>query len=448
MMAAQPTDPSSEPGAEPSAFSVPPPPDVHPELRVASQALPESALDEDAVKVVRRLEQHGFEAYLVGGCIRDLLLGRTPKDFDIATSARPAEMRRLFRNCRLIGRRFRLAHLHFRDRKIIEVATFRRAPTAEDDVTERHAAENLFGCAADDALRRDFTINALMYDVSRRQILDWVDGLGDIDRRVIRTIGEPSRRFKEDPVRIVRAAKFSELLGLGFEESMPPAMAEGAPLIPTCAPARLFEEILKILRSGAAARCLERFGALGILPHVLPGLDQLRGSLESPADTWRALARCDALAAQGRTFSEAVLIASMLHEGCKGALESEGDVAPILDEALAVLTAPIPFTRRHMSNARQILLALRRLKEGPRTRRARRILSRDFAADALDLLEVTADGEEALAMVAAWRSAFTPAAAPEEGGERSRPPRRRRARRRRASLVPSPAPEPEAEPNE
>jgi len=446
---AAPTEPAPEPGAEQPgaeqpAFSVPPPPDVHPELRIANQPLPESALDEDAVKVLRRLEQHGFEAYLVGGCIRDLLLGRTPKDFDIATSARPAEMRRLFRNCRLIGRRFRLAHLHFRDHKIIEVATFRRAPTAEDDVTERHAAENLFGCAADDALRRDFTINALMYDVSRRRILDWVDGLGDIDRRVIRTIGEPSRRFKEDPVRIVRAAKFSELLGLGFEASMPSAMAEGAALIPTCAPARLFEEIMKILRSGAAARCLERFGALGILPHVLPGLDKLRSSTEPPANVWRTLARCDALAARGRAFSDAVLIAAMLFEGCRGALAAEGDVAPLLDGALASLTAPIPFTRRHMSNARQILLALRRLEEGPRTRRARRILSRDFAADALDLFEVTSEGEEALAVVAAWRNAGMPASAPEEGGEDRRPPRRRRSRRRR----PSPGPSTEPTPNE
>jgi poly(A) polymerase len=409
---------------------------------VASHAFPESALDDDAVRVVHRLERYGFEAYLVGGCVRDLLLGRTPKDFDIATSARPAEMRHLFRNCRLIGRRFRLAHLHFRDHKIIEVATFRRAPTAEDDVTERHAAENLFGCAADDALRRDFTINALMYDVSKRQIMDWVDGLGDVEHRVIRTIGSPSRRFQEDPVRIVRAAKFSELLGLGFEESMPQAMAENAHLIPTCAPARLFEEILKILRSGAAARCLERFGTLGILQHVLPGLADLRAATGSAGEIWRALARCDALAAEGRAFSEAVLIAAMLYEGCRGALEAEGDVAPLLDEALAAMTAPVPFTRRHMSNTRQILLALRRLEGGPHTRRARRILARDFAADALDLFEVTAVDEEALAVLAAWRGAGTPATAPKDDGERKRAPRRRRSRGRR------PPPTPEVAPND
>lgn len=410
---------------------MPPPPDVSPELRVVDRPLKESSLDDDAVKVIRRLERHGFEAYLVGGCVRDLLLGRTPKDFDVATSARPAEMRQLFRNCRLIGRRFRLAHLHFRDRKIIEVATFRRSPTAEDDVTERHAAENLFGCAADDALRRDFTINALMYDVSRRQILDWVDGIGDIERRVIRTIGSPGRRFAEDPVRIVRAAKFSELLGLGFEESMLPAIAEGAPLIPTCAPARLFEEILKVLKSGAGARCFDRFGALGILPHVLPGLAAIRDRSQPPADAFAALARCDALTGQGRVFSESLLIAALLFEGCRGALETEGDIAPVLDEALAALTAPIPFTRRHMANVRQILLAQRRLQDGPRTRRAKRILSRDFAADALDLLEVVAADEGALATVAAWREAGTPAAQTAESGETGRRPRRRRPRRRR-----------------
>jgi poly(A) polymerase len=430
---------NGEPCRELSSFSVPPPPDVLPELRVAGHAFPDSALDEDAVKVVRRLERHGFEAYLVGGCVRDLLLGRTPKDFDVATSARPAEMRHLFRNCRLIGRRFRLAHLHFRDNKIIEVATFRRAPTAEDDVSERHAAENLFGCAADDALRRDFTINALMYDLSRCRILDWVDGLGDVERRVLRTIGDPPRRFAEDPVRIVRAAKFSELLGLGLAEAMPQAMAAGAPLIPTCAPARLFEEILKILRSGAAARCLERFAALGILPHVLPGLADLRAACGAPGDTWTALERCDRLVGDGRNPSEAVRIAAMLYAGCRGPLAADGDVAPQLDEALAALTAPIPFTRRHMASVRQILLAQRRLASGPHSRRARRILAREFAAEALDLMEITADGPAALAAVAAWRGAGTPAAPSGEPPARRRSPRRRRSGRRRDPAPEAPA---------
>jgi poly(A) polymerase len=427
-------DPATDPARPTEAwseFTVPPPSDVQPELRVATHPLPDGALDEDAVRVVHRLERYGFEAYLVGGCIRDLLLGRTPKDFDIVTSARPAEMRHLFRNCRLIGRRFRLAHLHFRDNKIIEVATFRRAPTEEDDVTERHAAENLFGSAADDALRRDFTINALMYDISRRQIRDWVDGLGDVDRRVIRTIGAPARRFAEDPVRIVRAAKFKVLLGLEFDAAMPGAIAECAPLIPRCAPARLVEEILKVLRSGAAARCMSEFMSLGVLPHVLPGFASFCAALEPTARPLSPLAACDEVIRGGRPLSDAVLIAAMLFEGCREALAAEGDIAPVLEERLSALTQPLPFTRRHMASVRQILLAQRRLAGGPLSRRSRRLVTREFASDAVDLLEATADGPQVLAIVASWREALASAGPPADGTSPESPSRRRRRPRRR-----------------
>src|SRR5689334_21194532 len=177
-----------------------------------SSEIPESLLDPEAVKVVRRLRRSGFVAYLVGGCVRDLLLGMRPKDFDVATSAHPNEVKETFRNSRLIGRRFRLAHVYFRGGKIIEVSTFRANPLDEltdlpQDLLIRH--DNVFGTAEGDARRRDFTINGLFYDVDEGRVVDHVGGKADLRARLVRTIGEPDVRMREDPVRILRAIRFA-----------------------------------------------------------------------------------------------------------------------------------------------------------------------------------------------------------------------------------------------
>ena len=188
-----------------------------------------SKLDADAVRATQRLITRGFEAYLVGGCVRDLLLGRTPKDYDIATEARPPQVKRTFpRNCRIIGRRFKLAHLHFHNNtKILECSTFRRTPQLENaDEDLLITRDNEFGTAEEDALRRDFTVNALFLDPTRNCILDYTDGLTDLRNRVIRTIGDPRVRFREDPVRILRAAKFAGRLGFTIEPQTFAAMAE------------------------------------------------------------------------------------------------------------------------------------------------------------------------------------------------------------------------------
>src|SRR5512144_2272098 len=184
--------------------------------------IPLERIDSDAVKTVSRLRHMGHQAYLVGGCVRDLLLSRTPKDFDVATSAHPGEVRAVFRNCRLIGRRFRLAHVYFRGGKIIEVATFRTNPvdTAEDlpdDGDLLITRDNVFGSAEEDARRRDFTINGLFYDVDQDEVIDYVAGLPDLERRTVRTIGDPEIRFREDPVRILRAIKFAARLDFTIE---------------------------------------------------------------------------------------------------------------------------------------------------------------------------------------------------------------------------------------
>jgi hypothetical protein len=172
-------------------------------------------VDPDALKVVRKLVAGGFEAYLVGGCVRDLYLKRRPKDFDVATSATPEALRRTFRNCRIIGRRFKLAHVFFGP-KVIETSTFRTTPmAAEDDPLITH--DNEWGTVEDDARRRDFTINGLFYDLDADAIVDFVDGLSDLDRGVIRTIGDPLLRFQEDPVRMIRAIKFAARLDFTIE---------------------------------------------------------------------------------------------------------------------------------------------------------------------------------------------------------------------------------------
>ncbi len=165
-------------------------------------------LDRGGTEIVRRLQEAGFEAYFVGGCVRDLLLGRQPKDFDIATSARPNQVRRLFRRSRIIGRRFRLAHV-YSGREVFEVATFRRVPPElEEGEVQMIREDNTFGTAAEDARRRDFTVNALFLDPVEGEIVDWVGGFEDLAARRLRSIGDPRLRFREDPVRILRLLKF------------------------------------------------------------------------------------------------------------------------------------------------------------------------------------------------------------------------------------------------
>ena len=241
----------------------------------------EDRIDADAAKVVRRLERAGYQAYLVGGCVRDLLLGGTPKDFDVATSARPEDVRALFRNCRIIGRRFRLAHILFGGGKVIEVATFRRNPAieapeeevateADDDILIR--SDNVFGDAHEDAIRRDFTINALFYDLDRRQVLDWCGGMDDIKRRTIHTIGDPIVRFREDPIRILRAIKFAARLDLGIAPDVYDAMVACREDLAQAARPRIFEEILRLLRGGAAHRSMWLLWETGAMAILLPEL--------------------------------------------------------------------------------------------------------------------------------------------------------------------------------
>ena len=253
-----------------------------------------------ALTVLYRLQDKGFTAYLAGGCVRDLLLGKEPKDFDVVTDATPNQVKRAFRNCRLIGRRFRLAHVYFHD-EVIEVATFRSNETEEvgkkrqeneDGVVTR---DNVFGSPEQDALRRDFTVNALFYNIADFSIIDHAEGLPDLEARLMRCIGDPDERYIEDPVRMIRAIRFAATLDLNIEEDAWEAIVRNRDHLATASNARLYEEMLKFFYSGAAARAFELLEESGLLKVLMPTFGHWLEQA-SEADrrwTWRALRLMD-----------------------------------------------------------------------------------------------------------------------------------------------------------
>jgi poly(A) polymerase len=357
----------------------------------------EGKIDPDAAKVVRRLERSGFQAYLVGGCVRDLLLDSKPKDFDIATSARPEDCRALFRNCRVIGRRFRLAHILFGGGKVIEVATFRKSPAVEppddadaeglDDLLIR--SDNIFGEAHEDALRRDFTINALFYDIDRRQVLDWCDGMNDITRRTIHTIGDPTVRFREDPIRILRAMKFAARLDLGIAPDCYDAMVSCREDLAKAARPRLFEEILRLLRGGAAHRSmwlLWEVGAMAVLlPELAAFLDDDEATQGGGQRFWRKLDAIDHVTkSRGRPLDDTVLWTALLQEPLDEACAGEKDKLRAASEFLDPVIDRVAVPRRIADGVRRIVGMLPRLAAG----KAGRFSRTELMQPALDVLEL------------------------------------------------------------
>ncbi len=217
-----------------------------------------SQISDEALKVLSRLKQAGFQAYLVGGCVRDLLLGREPKDFDVVTDARPDQIKSIFRNCRLIGRRFRLAHIYF-GRNVIEVATFRGADSNGDRVVEngRLLRDNIYGTLEEDVWRRDFSVNALYYNADDFSVVDFVGGMKDHEKGVLRLIGDPEQRLREDPVRMLRAIRFSTKLGFTIDPSCDHLIKNLSALLKEIPPARLYDECLKLFLSGYAVQTFE-----------------------------------------------------------------------------------------------------------------------------------------------------------------------------------------------
>ncbi len=320
-------------------------------LREGEHGLQRERIAWEALRVLTRLDEAGYKAYLCGGGVRDLLLGRTPKDFDIATDARPEEVKKIFRNCRIIGRRFKLAHVFFRD-VIIETATFRAlldAPPAEaedvplpsrrrTDVPDPTFAtrggvivrDNVYGTPEEDARRRDFTINGLFYDIADGSIIDYVGGLKDLEHRVLRVIGDPGTRFHEDPVRMVRALRIASQLDFEIERHAREAIIQQCGELGSSSRERLFEEMLKILNCGCALKVFERSWRKGLFQTIYPAFSAwLQGPDKHDALNWvkKALRQFDVWKQAGLKPMPALqhaLLFGPYMEGMAGAFAAEG----------------------------------------------------------------------------------------------------------------------------
>jgi poly(A) polymerase len=270
----------------------------------------------NALKVVKRLTNHGYEAYLVGGCVRDLMLSKSPKDFDVATSAHPEEVRDLFRNSRSIGRRFKIVHIRF-GREIVEVATF-RAPhnevMAEDHFSDTGMilSDNIFGSFTEDVQRRDFTMNALYYNASTNEVEDLVGGANDIENKLIRLIGEPENRYREDPVRMLRAVRFKAKLGFEIEPNSEEPLKELGYLLQDIPPARLFEEVLKLFMSGHGEAAFSALLEYDLFGWLFPDSKQAIADSKAKHLIRLALASTDARIAKDQPVTPAFTYAALL----------------------------------------------------------------------------------------------------------------------------------------
>src|SRR5918993_2996218 len=379
----------------------------------AEHPLSRSQVDPDALKVLYRLHQNGFVAYLVGGSVRDLLLGRRPKDFDIGTSAHPYQVKRLFRNCWIIGRRFRLAHVKF-GTKVIEVATFRRqipagteeepAPAppvpappsvAVDDLDLLIHHDNTFGTPEEDAFRRDFTLNALFYDIETRSIIDYVGGLEDIRAGIIRCIGVPEERFQEDPVRMLRAVALAARLDFRIDAPILRAVDRYHGELARSAPARLMEEIYKMLRAGASEKTFRMLLETGLLAAIAP---EVPGRITETF--WQSLAAIDnyrrAFKRNPESLGNAILLGSLLIP--LGLLDQHHGRTKELGARFGIL----PLARRDVEFLRQILMLQRHLRDqnaSPRHKRA--VMHRTAFPAALMWLELHGNNP---ALVESWRA--------------------------------------------
>ncbi len=280
-----------------------------------------SQISENALKVLYRLQKEGFDAYLVGGCVRDLLLGREPKDFDVVTNADPDQVRKVFRNCRLIGRRFRLAHVHF-GREIIEVATFRGAGEEQNDKQVlnnegRLLRDNVYGTIEEDVWRRDFTVNALYYNIKDFSIVDFVGGMADHKTGTLRLIGDPDMRFREDPVRMLRAVRFAVKLGFKLDHECEKAIHNDAQLLAGIPSARLYDEAIKLFLSGYALQTFEMLRHYGLFQVLFPSTEDSLAVEENGFPRLlliKALENSDSRIAEGKTVTAYFLLAAFLWE--------------------------------------------------------------------------------------------------------------------------------------
>ncbi|MCL2310757.1 MAG: polynucleotide adenylyltransferase PcnB [Proteobacteria bacterium] len=401
------------------------------------------ALDETALTVVRRLQGAGFQAFIVGGAVRDLMLGRRPKDFDIATDATPEEIKPLFRRAFIIGRRFRLVHVHT-GHDVIEVSTFRSAQT-DEEATDEHGrllSDNVYGTQAEDAMRRDFTINALYFDPETEEVWDYVGGVNDVRAYRLKLIGPPVTRYREDPVRMLRAVRLAAKLGLTLAPTSEAPLTKLAALMRNIPPARLFEETQKLLLSGNAQETVAQVRRY----QLLPSFDALLNTPAAERFAAIALAHTDARLKIGKTVSPAYLFAALLWPAVirdrDANLATNMKPAPAfiaaMDTALEEHAKMLAVPRRFQGIIREIW-SLQPRFEQRQGQRPYRLLEQPRFRAAYDFLCMRAESREVPQELSEWwekfqdadadaRKALLATAPKPEAGSSPRPRRRRKKR--------------------
>jgi len=439
-------------------------PAITPEMRSTPRAdhcISRRNISNGALRVLYRLNEAGYQAFLVGGAVRDLLLGGHPKDFDIATNATPEQVRGLFRNCRLIGRRFRLAHVVF-GREIVEVATFRG--TTDDGTGDRHLVDgrivrdNVYGSIEEDALRRDFTVNALYYDIADFSVRDYVGGMHDLEQHTLRLIGDPDSRYREDPVRMLRAARLAAKLDFTIAPETAAPFARLGPLLADAPPARLFDESLKLFLSGYGLASFHALQTHGLLEHVFPATARALKSVH--ADRFRVLmertlASTDERVRADKPVTPAFLFAALLWEPVRAAAEeriAEG-IEPVAawtaasDHIMSEQAERVAIPRRFAGGIEEIWVLQPRFEQRIKKRVFRLLAHPRFRA-AYDFLLLRSSESPALGELAEWWTAaqamdhqeLAHQFAPQTPvvGDDGAPVKRKRARRRRRKAKPKP----------
>jgi len=406
------------------------------------------AISQGSRKVCELLHAQRYQAYVVGGAVRDLLLGLRPKDFDVATDAYPEEVHKLFRRSRLIGKRFKLVHVMFGE-ETVEVSTFRARTPAETDEHGRVLRDNVYGTREDDSVRRDFTINALYYDPASETLLDYHNGLRDLQRKSVRIIGDARARYREDPLRMLRAVRFAAKAGFSIDERTRKPIRELAPLLGNVPPSRVYEEMQKLLLSGHAATGLRELRSEGLHHGLLPLLDVIFEQPMGERFVTLALEQTDSRVRSGKSVSPAFLFAALLwHEVLAAWKKAEQrGLKPIpalfeaMDTVLDIQTDKLAVPRRLTAVMKEIW-ALQPRFEQRSGRRPFGLLAHERFRAGFDFLVLRSGSGEAPEELAQWWERFQHSGdaerqamlmAPQPGERKGR----RRRRRRRSALPPA-----------
>lgn len=363
-----------------------------------------------AIKVCEVLHERGFDAYIVGGAVRDLIVGLEPKDFDVATNATPNQIRPLFRRARIIGRRFQLVHVVF-GQEIIETSTFRAPATADQETDEngRILRDNLFGTHEQDAARRDFTLNALYYDPIKEEVIDFHGGVGDLKKRIVRVIGDPNTRYREDPVRMLRALRFAAKLNATLDPATREPIKSMANLIEGVPASRLFDEMLKLLTCGHAMDCLQRLRAVGLHQGMLPLIDLIFEETGGQQFVELALERTDSRVRAGKPISPSFLFAALLwtlvNKRWRALAESgEPRIQALMQAADSVVeeqTKKLAIQRRFQADMREIWFMQPRFEHAT-VKTIWRMLEQPRFRAAVDFLQLRAATREVDSVQAQW----------------------------------------------